>query len=89
MPRWNDVKPWPGYTLQSLAEVGHDISTWCRECQTHGVVFRPDDLIPKLGPDFRVRRLVEILVCAYCGERSAQISIAVRQEMTISRLVRD
>jgi hypothetical protein len=50
---------------QALARLHPTVARRCRTrhidvvqgmCRTHGVVFRPDDLIPKLGPDFRVRR---------------------------------
>lgn len=88
MPRWNDIKPWPGYTLRSLADVHYDIATWCPVCRAHGVVFRPETLARRLGDGLRVRDLVNRLVCAYCGERSAELQLAVRHEMTISRLMR-
>jgi len=89
MPRWNDIPPWPGYTLASLAAVHHDIAVRCGACGKHGKPIRPDDLIPRFGPDFWLRDLVKYLVCAGCGERSAEIQIAVRHEMTYSRLLRD
>jgi hypothetical protein len=39
-------------TVANLVKNGHDLSTWCRACESFGATLRYEDLLERFGPDF-------------------------------------
>jgi hypothetical protein len=72
-------------TIANLVECGHDLSTWCRACESFGETLRYEWLLERFGPDMLVVHVDLYLRCKRCGSREAETRISVRDNDRFGR----
>jgi hypothetical protein len=66
-------------TVANLVKNKHDLSTWCRTCESFGAMLRHEDLLERFGSDFLVLDVDPLLRCTRCGQRNAETRVSIRE----------